>query len=173
MKKIKEKFRKFTLKLGFTDLEVKVVLFLITTFLVGVAAYYYKYRSQIPNYQDFDYSDEDSLFHAAGDSIEYNTSESKLVEKNVDSKQELLDFSRNDFSEKNAQDIVLIENSININEADINILIQLPGIGEVTALRIVDYRNQFGSFRNIDDLTKVKGIGKAKLNKIKKYIYVE
>lgn len=59
---------------------------------------------------------------------------------------------------------------ININRARINDLVALPGIGEKTATTIVDHRRKFGNFEKIEDLTKVRGIGEKKLNKIKMYI---
>lgn len=54
-----------------------------------------------------------------------------------------------------------------INNASLKELQKLPGIGKVTAERIVAYRTENGPFANIDDLTKVKGVGKATLEKIR------
>lgn len=59
---------------------------------------------------------------------------------------------------------------ISINSADIDELAMLPGIGEKTAEKIVEYRKEFGSFLNLEDIMNVKGIGKAKYEKIKGYI---
>ena len=56
---------------------------------------------------------------------------------------------------------------ININTADAVQLEALPGIGEVTAERIITYRNENGSFARVDDLAKVKGIGSKTLEKIR------
>jgi competence protein ComEA len=61
---------------------------------------------------------------------------------------------------------------IDINRADSWLLEALPGIGEVLAQRIVDYRSQNGLFRTIEDLLKVSGIGEATLEKIRDYIAV-
>jgi competence protein ComEA len=61
---------------------------------------------------------------------------------------------------------------IDINRAELWLLEALPGIGEVTAQRIVDYRSQNGPFRTIEDLLKVSGIGEGTLAKIKDYITV-
>jgi competence protein ComEA len=52
-------------------------------------------------------------------------------------------------------------------------LISLPGIGDKTAKAIIAYREKNKRFRNISELLKVKGIGESKLNKIKKYIYID
>lgn len=62
---------------------------------------------------------------------------------------------------------------ININEADINELDKLYGIGEKIAGRIVEYRTKNGKFEVIQDIMKVSGIGEATFNEIKDYICVE
>jgi len=58
---------------------------------------------------------------------------------------------------------------ININRAEPWLLEALPGIGEVLAQRIVDYRSENGPFRTIEDLLKVSGIGPATFEKIKDF----
>jgi len=60
---------------------------------------------------------------------------------------------------------------VNINTATLDELKSLPGIGEVTAQAIVDYRNTT-PFTSIDDIKNVSGIGDSKFNRIKDYICV-
>lgn len=61
---------------------------------------------------------------------------------------------------------------ININTATKTDLETLPGIGESTALKIIEYRKEKGKFKLIEDIKQVNGIGENKFNKIKKLITV-
>lgn len=61
---------------------------------------------------------------------------------------------------------------IDLNRAEAWLLEALPGIGEVRAQAIIDYRHQNGPFRNISELTKVEGIGIATYEQIKHLITV-
>ena len=61
---------------------------------------------------------------------------------------------------------------ININSADKNALMSLSGIGEVTANKILEYRERNGPFSSIEDIKSVSGIGEAKFSAIKDNITV-
>ena len=61
---------------------------------------------------------------------------------------------------------------IDVNRAEPWLLEALPGIGEILAQRIVDYRSEHGPFKRIEDLLKVSGIGSAIFEQIKDYITV-
>ena len=65
------------------------------------------------------------------------------------------------------------DGKVNINTATAKQLQLLPGIGEVIAQRIVDYRTESGPFKSVDDLLNVSGIGDAKLEQLKPYAKVE
>ena len=65
------------------------------------------------------------------------------------------------------------EDTIDLNTATAKQLEQLPGIGKEIAQRIVDYRADSGPFISINQLMKVKGIGKGKLAKVKEFITIE
>lgn len=146
-------------------------MFILITFIVGTFAYFLKYKNvQKANIQ-FNYIGQDSLFEAA----EHNliNKKQKNVKINVDSKQELLDFSNNKLKSRNKLIKSLTDKSININTADIPTLILLPGIGDKTAKNIVNYRQTVKKFGVVEDLMKIKGIGKRKFKKIKKYLIIE
>jgi len=61
---------------------------------------------------------------------------------------------------------------IDLNRAEAWLLEVLPGIGETRAQAIIDYRQQNGPFHNINELTKVEGIGTATYEQIKHLISV-
>ena len=56
---------------------------------------------------------------------------------------------------------------VNINTATAEELMTLDGIGEVTAAKIIEYRENNNGFLTIDELTEVDGIGEGKLEKIR------
>ena len=61
---------------------------------------------------------------------------------------------------------------VNINTADADTLTALPGIGQVLAERILAYRQQNGSFRAVEEIMKVEGIGEKKAEAILELITV-
>ncbi len=62
---------------------------------------------------------------------------------------------------------------ININTAGAEELMQLPGVGQVLAERIIEYRETYGYFRNIEEIVLVSGISDGIFSKICQNIYVE
>jgi competence protein ComEA len=61
---------------------------------------------------------------------------------------------------------------INVNTATNTELEELPGVGEVIAQAIVDYRTENGSFTSVDQLLDVSGIGDATLENIRDLVTV-
>jgi competence protein ComEA len=70
-------------------------------------------------------------------------------------------------------DVEAVSFPININIASVEQLGLLPGIGEVTAQAIVDYRDSEGPFDRIEDIQDVPGIGPNTFDNIKELISVE
>lgn len=63
-------------------------------------------------------------------------------------------------------------NKININTANVSELKQITGIGESTANKIIDYRQNVGKFKKIEDIKEVKGIGDSKFESLKNKITI-
>ncbi len=135
-------------------------------FFAGLGGYYLKYKSEYREYKNYNYEKQDSLYNSA-----YEADNNKnLMEKVVDSKQELLDFSKDDKTIEDKK--VLLESSVNINTASINELVLLPGIGEKTAEKIINLRSLKGKFSKLEELLEVKGIGPKTLEKMLPYITI-
>ena len=56
---------------------------------------------------------------------------------------------------------------VNINTASVAELTTLPGIGEKTAARIIEYRQKNGAFKKVEELMNVRGIGEKNFLKLK------
>jgi competence protein ComEA len=64
--------------------------------------------------------------------------------------------------------------TVNINSADANTLAAgLNGVGQTRAMEIVRYREAYGPFASVEELTEVKGIGKSTLEKNRALITLE
>lgn len=64
------------------------------------------------------------------------------------------------------------DSKININEATLEELMTLSGIGEAKAKSIIEYRETNGKFNNIEDIINVQGISETIFNKIKENITI-
>jgi competence protein ComEA len=60
---------------------------------------------------------------------------------------------------------------VNLNQASLDTLVTLPGIGPVTAEKIINYREE-QAFSRIEEIQKVPGIGPATFEQIKKFLTV-
>ena len=95
------------------------------------------------------------------------------LKDNIDD--EVNDYYSDDYTFSNGEDFVVDKkdtSKISINSATKEELMTLPGIGEKTALKIIEYRETYGSFWTIEDLKNVKGIGDKKFEKLKDYISI-
>jgi len=165
---LKNELKKFSEKIGFTETEIKVILFLIVIFFIGFGYKYFFIDKNIAVYKEFDYTKQDSLFYAAikRDSLEKLNNINTV--DNIDYKQKVSDFNKSKVVQENK-----ISNKFDINRVDVKSLITLPGIGEATAENIIKYRTENKGIKSLSELLKIKGIGNLKFNKIKKYLYIE
>jgi comEA protein len=137
----------------FTEREKHVIIFLVCTLILGYGVKLYQ-GSHL--YDDF----------KPVTLIEKETFEKKATLAYDISKREGLNSSESS-TEKDYKPQTEI---ININTAEKQNLVKLPKIGIVTAERIIRFRDDYGPFKSLDDLLKVKGIGPKTLEKLKPQI---
>lgn len=112
----------------------------------------------------------------AGVSTKNSTSASKTAPKSESQKQPVAEsqpvVSVPQTATKSKAAIPTVENKLNINSASADELDTLPGIGPVTAAKIIEYRDSHGGFKSIDELDKVSGIGKKTIDKFRAIITI-
>lgn len=101
-----------------------------------------------------------------------SVSEEKVIENNNNINTNLSGKGQNVKSDGNNVSIMKNNSKININTANISELKQITGIGESTANKIIDYRENVGKFKKIEDIKEVKGIGDAKYESLKNKITI-
>jgi competence protein ComEA len=62
--------------------------------------------------------------------------------------------------------------TVDLNTASVEQLQQLPGIGPVRAKAIVEFREKSGPFQRVEDLLAIRGISKARFEKLRPYVTV-
>ena len=109
---------------------------------------------------------------AAGNHLKgVDISDINLARLLVDGEQILVGGNRLQSSKSVARKITA-DNPLDINRATLAQLDTLPGIGPVTAQRIIDYRNKVGRINALDELKKISGLGGAKFEEIKSLLRV-
>jgi len=165
-------FEKFSKKIGFTETEIIVILFLSGLFLIGFVFVEFIKDNNGEENIFVDYTKEDSLFAFYSSNGSLDIEDKEAPEKDEEIKKQVLELQDN-FSYEKKDIESLKEKSININTAGVDELVLLPGIGEKTAKKIIEFRTESGTFKRLDELMEVKGIGEVKFNKIKKFLYIE
>lgn len=150
---------KFNQIFGFTPTEGRVVIFLVVSFVVGLAIK--QANDSSAGSPVFDYASADSEFAARSALLSADR-----VAPDGDTLAAEIDRSAH-------RPEGISNHTIDINTATKDELVSLPGIGEAMAERIILYREENGKFQSIDELMNVKGIGKKKLERIQPYCTVE
>ena len=130
--------------LALTGTERKVAIFLVGAFIIGTGIRLF--RETFPHEEQFDYRSSDSTFAALSAAPEREEPGDSVSEQT--------------------------KSPVDINTATKEQLMALPGIGEVTAERIILRREDVGPFSSIEELRTVKGISKRKFEKLRPLIAV-
>lgn len=69
--------------------------------------------------------------------------------------------------------VIPATDTININTASVEELHRIPNVGESTARRIVEYREQYGPFSRTEDLMQIRGISDERFREIRHLIRAE
>lgn len=149
----------FQEKIGFTRQEAVAVVTLSSVVIIGAGVRWFQDdgdRAASVRHQ-FDYTKQDSAFAAI-------TREARSAAQAPAGAVE---------TQRPAEKKVARPAIVNINRASKAELMTLPGIGEVYAGRILEHRRQHGAFSSVNDLLKVKGIGKKKLQKLRPFVRVQ
>ncbi|MFQ5630388.1 MAG: ComEA family DNA-binding protein [bacterium] len=134
---------------SFSQLQIKTLALLLGVLIIGVGVKYWQHSRPLPEVNP----ELKKRFVAISDSLNF-----------AESSQENLKAAK----------VTSIQNAkININTATIAELQLLPGIGPVLGERMIKFRNERGSFRRIEDLLKVKGIGRNTLEKLSELITLD
>jgi comEA protein len=144
-------------KVGFTTNELRAILFLSTAFLAGLVIRYVRTDPE-PSPAEYDYSGLDSIFLERTKAMSAPEPGDSLARPAGD---------RGRLSAHPAPAVV------DINTASRADLMRLPGIGASYADRILRYREEHGPFRSVNDLDKVRGIGKKTLEKLRPFIRID
>ena len=147
--------RKIQTGLGLTKSEAGVILFLSFGLILGGAAKILKMDKAT---EHFDFSQSDAYFQAASAKID------SIIAVEEDT------LHAQGGSQSKAKPSVAFP--IDLNLATQTELTALPGVGETTAKRIINFRSSNSKFTSVDDLLKVKGIGPKKFEKIKPFVKV-
>lgn len=142
-----------------------IILFLLLKININISTYENKENKDI--FVNVKYNDS---FNQIG--IKYGSTYKDLINQ--------LHIDESNISSLYADDLLLYNNQtieirnkdyyISINNSPIEELIKLPGIGEKTALKIIEYRQNNNGFKYLEELKNVNGIGDKKYEKIKELI---
>ncbi len=162
--------------LNFTGNEKKLILFI--TVVILAAAGIKLFEGYIHTSKPYDYSKSDSIFKVLSTRNDFAVSDtirndSSAYQKKLFSEAALDSMNSKGKKTVNGSKQDFLKNTlININTVPKSDLIKLPGVGESTADKIIEYRSK-KPFKKASDIMSVKGIGEKKFDKMKEFIKTE
>ncbi len=131
----------------FTQQEKLIIKFLLGVISLGmiVTAYRHWFGNEVPS--------------AEAEILAFKAAANRVAEEKA---KNLVEKKQNQF-----------QKSVNINTSNKADLMSIPGVGPVTAERIIIHREDYGLFNSVEGLLEVKGIGPKTFEKIKAYIKIE
>lgn len=140
---------------GFTKQQQRATLFLLVTFGAGCLLLYYRKQTPPPAPDPQQVAILEAFAHA----VESDTGAAPIAVALMDS--------------SGATPSREAPKRVNLNTATLDELIRLPGIGPVMAQRILQAREANGKFSRVEELARVKGIGKKRMAELKRVVTVE
>jgi comEA protein len=157
-------------KLGLTGQETAIIITLLITFSIGLIIKYSGWKKP----DTFDYSQPDKQFEEKTKLAFNDLKQQNLTEEQKQRSEEIKNISDSLQSEGDKKPVnqkeLKLDKKININTAFIDELILLPGIGETTAEKIIEYRDKNNGFKKTEEIMNIKGIGDKKFEKLKPFI---
>lgn len=170
----------FLKSISFTKKEIRIIVFSVSVLTIGLIIKHFNQIVSGETGKNYDYSQSDDKFRNYSLQKNLNPPDiySDTGNSNEESSNDLMhNLLRGDDSIKSIPDSLKNPNEneiyiepVNLNTATKEQLIELPGIGESTAEKILIYRDERKGFKNIEELMKIKGIGRKKFEKIKRII---
>lgn len=142
--------------------------FAVLLFRGGKELFFTLYPPAVPNEVVLREQKNDSIFAALSRKvIEEDSLKFSIPEDSVVRKEKSTSIAEN----KKAKD--LTPHSIPLNKADEDALVKLPGVGKVTAQRILSYRTERGGFRDVREVMNIQGIGEKKFREMETYLRLD
>jgi|GEM_PF-5421653 competence protein ComEA len=176
----KQKLYFLTDRLGMSRNESRLILFLTVGTLAG--ALYLVFRSprqeELPADLKASFEERNASLAALKDKLlqeryypeEENENETEEESRMTNAESDNNSDESYEQEETHSQETEESTLKININTADKNTLEKLSGVGPVTADLIITFREQYGAFKSVDELTKIKGIGPKTLEELVPHI---
>ena len=169
--KYKKNINKDNNKVSRYERGLYLLFFILVTVLLG-KVFYLNYT--VDKVLKYDFSRLDSLHQIKLNKIDITDKKNKKdkvkYKATKSSKLEPLNKLKKVKEINKINSLTVSKKNININTSNIEELTKLKGIGKVTAQKIITLRDKKGKFTDLNELLEVKGIGKKKLAIIKEFI---